>query len=402
MSKKPIELAKDYTVAFTVPSSEYFIHDPGMAVLPDGSYLVFSPLWSRKKTDGEDTVPQVKNFQIENQRLRKAERVVISKSSDKGKTWSEISSIPFAEATPIVMEKDIYLFTQHYQHEAVYFTVSHDGGYTWEDPVKVIDRPLWNCQNSMVIKDDKLYWCLDEGHKRLSVICCNLTKGIMNPDAWRYTETITLPNIPDELVSGVASMGWNSTWPGGYALLEANTVQVNGRLFALARVVMDEYATANLCAVFEVIDDKDGFYMKFRQYYPLPGGQCKFNIIRDEVSGMFWMASNLPTNSQNLLDYYDMLMKTEFMGGPGNERRILVLWYSIDALNWIPAGIVAKADTMLQSFMYPSMDIDGDDLVILSRTSMNSGSQHDADRSTVHVVSNFRDLALSLDPKIQK
>ena len=46
--------------------------------------------------------------------------------------------------------------------------------------------------------------------------------------------------------------------------------------------------------------------------------------------------------------------------------------------------------------MYPSAVTDGDDLVILSRTSRDSGDQHDADLCTIHRVPNFRALALDL------
>ena len=69
-----------------------------------------------------------------------------------------------------------------------------------------------------------------------------------------------------------------------------------------------------------------------------------------------------------------------YWGGPGNERRWLFLHYSIDCLNWFPAGCVARwPDSVHRSFMYPSAVIDGDDLVILSRTSRDAEDQHDAD-----------------------
>ena len=53
-------------------------------------------------------------------------------------------------------------------------------------------------------------------------------------------------------------------------------------------------------------------------------------------------------------------------------------------------------DSVHRSFMYPSAAIDGDDLVILSRTSRNAENQHDADLCTIHRVPNFRSLAMDL------
>ncbi|MDR1931619.1 MAG: glycoside hydrolase [Spirochaetales bacterium] len=303
MQRNKIVLAQDYVTVTKVPNGDFFIHDPGMTVLPDGSYIAFSPLWSRKVSSAIERPKIINNFQIDTIRTRLADKLIVSKSYDKGKTWEDICSLPYAEATPIVFEDVLYLFTQHYQHEGLYFTRSHDGGQTWENAVCVANRKIWNCQTGMVIRNRRLYWCMDEEHSKIAAISCDLDRGIMNPAAWRVSESAAVPYTPKELIYGVGKGNWLSKWPGGFALLEANVVDVRGRMMALARVVMDEYATANLCAVFHIEDGEDGLKLRFQQYYSLPGGQCKFNIVKDELSGMFWMASNLPTNSLNLLDW---------------------------------------------------------------------------------------------------
>jgi hypothetical protein len=69
-------------------------------------------------------------------------------------------------------------------------------------------------------------------------------------------------------------------------------------------------------------------------------------------------------------------------------------------LNWLPACSIAKAEKMTQSFMYPSMVIDGDDIALLSRTGRDSGDYHDADLATFHRVRNFRSLAMDIRPKL--
>jgi hypothetical protein len=48
----------------------------------------------------------------------------------------------------------------------------------------------------------------------------------------------------------------------------------------------------------------------------------------------------------------------------------------------------------------PSMLIDGDDLVILSRTSRDAANQHDADLATFHRVRDFRPLAAPIWPQL--
>ena len=111
------------------------------------------------------------------------------------------------------------------------------------------------------------------------------------------------------------------------------------------------------------------------------------------------MASNIPTDSQEMVHDWDKIREGKaFNGGPGNERRIMILSYSVDSLNWFQAGCIAMSKKPIQSFMYPSFDFDGEDIVLISRTNIESNSQHDADMSTFHRISNFRDLALDLFP----
>src|SRR5690625_363418 len=113
-----IPLAQRYSVVAQVPDEDYFIHDPAMTVLPDGSYIVFSPCWSRRK-NGKVT-HEGKNFQIDEMRYRTKDHLIVSKSYDKGETWKEICKLPYAEATPIVHDGALYIFTQYHQHDGVY------------------------------------------------------------------------------------------------------------------------------------------------------------------------------------------------------------------------------------------------------------------------------------------
>jgi len=105
---------------------------------------------------------------------------------------------------------------------------------------------------------------------------------------------------------------------------------------------------------------------------------------------------NLVTDSQGRFQNRDRLAGVGFLGGPGNERRLLFLHYSRDGLNWFPAGCVARWSGMRQAFMYPSACVDGEDLICISRTSENGVNQHDADLCTFHRIRRFRSLAMDL------
>ena len=68
-------------------------------------------------------------------------------------------------------------------------------------------------------------------------------------------------------------------------------------------------------------------------------------------------------------------------------------------MDWCMAGIVARGDEENHSRHYASMAFDGDDLVVLSRSSDARALPsdparrcHDGNVITCHVVENFRDL----------
>ena len=46
--------------------------------------------------------------------------------------------------------------------------------------------------------------------------------------------------------------------------------------------------------------------------------------------------------------------------------------------------------------MYPSAVVDGEDLVVLCRTSRDARDQRDADLCTVHRIRGFRELAMDI------
>ncbi len=354
-------LAQNYTIAAQVPDCvEYFIHDPGMARLPSGNFLVAAPCWQRGV--GPD-------------------HLIMSRSVDGGRSWQRLPDLPYAEGTPFVIDEGLYMFTQPRQHQDVYFTRSDDEGETWSDPALVLEGAFWNCQTNMVIRDSQLYWVLDRKHKATVAIAADLSQDLLDPGAWRISQVIPAKQTAVQFRTAHDDHqpelfdDWN---------LEGNVMDVDGQLRIACRVNPKHTgATPGIAALFDLEDDGAGLNLRFDQHYPWPGGQSKFCIVYDALTRLFWMASNIISSVE----------PQKLDGGPNGERRFLMLYCGMDGLNWLPVGCVAMAPTSSQSFMYPSMVVDGDDLAILSRTCRNSGHYHDADLATFHRVHNFRELA---------
>ena len=379
-------LAQDFVIAAQVPDPmQVFFHDPDLARLDDGTLLLAAPQWNRPGWD-------------HSRRLR------LLRSDDGGLTWVELPGLPYEEATPFVLDGQLLMFVQEKCHKDFLVVASDDRGETWSDPRTVIEGPIWNISTSRVLRPEALYWAMDydlpgHGHGGKTMLRMNRSMSPLDPGAWTLSNIVRQPEIPAAMTRNLFPDGNRPQLSGGWrdplVWLEPNTVEVSGRIRAFCRCVFDEYAAAHIAAVFDY--DPDAQELNFTQFAAWPGAQCKFYIIHDHSASMYWMLSNLITNSQDLLGWGEKMGESGYHGGPGNERRWLYLHYGIDCLNWFPAGCVARwPDNVYRSFMYPSAVVDGDDIVILSRTSRDSGDQHDADLCTIHRIRDYRSLAMDL------
>ena len=373
-------LAQDYVVVEKTPDvKSHYIHDPGMTRLDNGHLFVATPARTRRRKEYKD-------FSY------------CSLSIDGGKTWETVSKIPFADATPIVHLRELYLMGQYKQGSDWLIMKSTDEGRNWSEPVTLFKGYYWNCQTSMVQRDGQLYWAMGvemDKHTWYAhvAVACDLKRGLLNPAAWRMSNVVE-PPFPELCSSRPKQKGWQGNMQKGVGTLEPNIVQVGDRLMAISRATISDYLTTNMGVVFDIHDEDGKLRLDFTQYHPIPGGQCKFFIMYDKVTELFFMLTNLATDSHDALK----LRPKNFTRGMGNERRLLFLFHGRDALNWFPAGCVAKMPEMDQSFMYPSAVIDGDDIAFISRTSKNGVNQHDADLCTFHRIRNFRELAMDLRP----
>ena len=118
-------------------------------------------------------------------------------------------------------------------------------------------------------------------------------------------------------------------------------------------------------------------------FFPFPGGHMKFHIIYDERDRFYWMAASHVERS------------TGYGPPPNRERRVLGLYCSSDLFDWQLAGFIAAGKSRICSRHYASLVIDGEDLLVVSRSGdLEAKSTHDTDLITLHRVRGFRELAL--------
>lgn len=378
-------LAQDYTVVFHNPDRERYVEGPGLVRLDDGALLAVVPVVPREEWSKERRLTQSTTH--------------ILKSADGGKTWQPLAELPFYSGVPWTHRGTLYLFANKpgpptARNEDLLILRSSDGGTTWSEPVTLFKGNYWNCHTAMVQRADRLYWAIDDlalGSKRgPRLVAGDLSGEVLDPKSWRISEAVKFPGAPPEMFDAKFA-----TQSDQY--LEPNVIEVNGRLRVLSTVKIKRQTTGNVCAVLDATDDGAKLDLKFARYNSMPGGNLKFCVLWDDASKLFWATSNLPADSENTVN----VKQDDFRGSAG-DRRFLMLHYSLDALNWFPSGCIAAAPKLSQSFMYARPVIDGDDLAIICRSSVNAPNQHDADYATFHRVRNFRKLAMNLRPQPEK
>lgn len=379
-------LAQDYTIVFHNSAPEYYVEGPGLVRLDDGSLIA--------------VVPVVPREQWSEERRLEHSVVHILRSSDGGKTWEPRADLPYYSAAPWLDHGALYLFANKpgigkKRNADLLLLRSVDAGRTWSEPVTLATGYFWNCHTAMVQRDRRIYWAVDDMSFGMNrgprLVAGDLSGDPMRPEAWRISDVVPFPGAPEAL--------WNAKFaaqPSQY--LEPNVIEVNGQLRVLTAVKIKRPSVTGLCGVLDATDDGTKLGLKFNRFSAMPGGQLKFCILRDEVSGMFWATSNLPVDGEDTLGWSTKEEERGRYKAVAGDRRFLMLSYSLDGTNWFPAGCVAQAGKLSQSFMYARPVVDGDDLAIVARSSIAAPNQHDADYATFHRVRDFRGLALKLLP----
>ena len=372
-------LAQDYTVVFHNPDREQYVEGPGLVRLDDGALVAVVPVVPREEWSKE-------------RRLTRSVTHIL-KSTDGGKSWQTLADLPFYSAAPWTHHGTLYLFANKpgpptARNEDLLILRSSDGGKTWCEPVTLFNGNYWNCHTAMVQHEQRIYWAIDDlalGSKRgPRLVAGDLSSDILSPASWRISEPVKFPGAPKEMFDAKFASQSDQ-------YLEPNVIEVNGHVRVLSTVKIKRQTTGNVCAVLDATDDGQRLDLKFTRFNSMPGGNLKFCVLWDQASKLYWATSNPPADSENTIN----VVQDNFKGSAG-DRRFLMLHYSVDALNWFPAGCIAAAPRLSQSFMYARPVVDGDDLAIICRSSVNAPNQHDADNATFHRVRDFRKLAMKL------
>jgi hypothetical protein len=348
--------------------SEIYLGSPGIAVLPDGTYLAKCDEFGPKSTENRRAVTRV------------------YRSTDRGVTWSAAARVsPMYWASIFAHDHAVYLLGNAKQNGGIVIMRSTDGGSTWTSPDDsksgLLFEGHFHCAPTPVITHNGRIWRAMEDtdggggwgrHFRAHVLSVDANTGLLDARNWVLSQSLA----PD--------FNWLDGKFGGW--LEGNVVPTPaGGLVNLMRV--HHLPEGGIAAMLHV--SADGRSLSFNpatDFVDFPGGAKKFQIRWDAVAKCYWALANWVPRSE---------------AGRANADRIrntLALLRSPDLRRWeVRCALLHHADQSQHGFQYPDWLIDGDDLIAGVRTAYDDGlggahNQHDANFLTFHRWKNFRQL----------
>lgn len=349
-----------------------FIGSPSIVVLEDGTYIASHDYFGTRT------------------------QTFVYKSLDKGKTWSEISTIfDLKWATIFRRSNEVYLIGVRVNGTEYGNTVilkSVDGGVTWTDPADkktgLLLQGYYHCAPVPVVKYNGKYWRAMEdkgeaggawGNFKAFMMSIDENSDMLDADNWTISNKLTFDPGPDNY---------------GNAWLEGNAVVArDGSVKDILRV---NYSSDNIAAVIDIsADGKTANFNSTTGFVPLPGALKKFTIRYDSVSDKYWTLSNyvLPEDvSGNNLE---------------RVRNTIALCWSSDLKDWKVKDILLHHPNISNhGFQYLDWLFEGNDIIAVSRTAWedetgSADSQHNANYITFHRLKNFRYESINTEPAVK-
>jgi hypothetical protein len=414
-------LANDYASVFASPDpATIFCYSPGLARCPDGRLIATLDLGG----PGVTGLPGPKSAHGDFGRPNQGK---VFTSDDRGQTWVHRADFPFLHARPFVAGSACYILGHDNDLRVIR---SDDNGDTWGAPAWLTTGQRWHqapCNvhhaggRVYLVMERQLYD--DVRAWGVSAFAPVLMRGEIGADLteranWTFASELAfrdaiptgaldyfgVPFFPSLATESFEAAPGRASAPIGW--LETNVVQFTdpdhiwhdptGRTFHLwARA---HTGGTGYAAIAKVVEQADGRMTTLLEttpsgrtvaFVPCPGGQMKFHILHDDITGLFWLLSSQATDSMTRADR----LPPDRYGLPNNERHRLQLHFSRNCVDWCFAGIVALGSSPRQSRHYASMVMDGDDLHILSRSGdAQAASAHNGNLIMFHTVKSFRDL----------
>lgn len=407
-------LANDYIKLYeTDIDRQEYAYTPGICVLPNGRIIA--------------TMDHVYKGLAEIE--MNSQRGLIFLSED-GENFRFIQHFPAGHARPFVAGNSVYVLGQHGR---LVILRSDDWGETWSEPCFLTDpeeNGRWHgSATSVWYEEDRVYMVMEHTVAEpgtpwpVAAIAPVLLRANVNDDltrreSWTFASELRFrEHVNQAEMNDFGVPFFEAPYNGRIELAPRRGTSPIGWLeFNVARIKDEKHywydpsghtyhllgrghtAGTGYAAMVKVVEKEDGtMETMFEQvpsgrrvvYLPMPGGQMRFHILYDEETKLYWLLSTQATDSMTRAE----LLPPDRYNIPNDERRRLTLHFSKNLVDWCFAGLVAVGEVEKASRHYACMAIQGEDLLILSRSGDHrAASAHNGNLITLHRVKNFREL----------
>jgi len=358
--QEKIEKVPGVIVDHSKQETGIYFGSPSIIALPNGQYLATHDYFG----------PGTKG---------KVNETAVFKSNDKGLTWEKVTVLKDSYWSNLFYHKGaVYLMGTSREYGNLVIRKSEDEGKTWSNPsdkkngLLRDDFQYHTAPVPIAILHGRIFRAVEVRSPAYGwginfealVVSAPIDADLLDADSWKVSNRIH----------------YNQDWLGS-AWLEGNIVKTpDNRLVNIMRVDNKERnGTAAILHYDEktenlTFDSEEGFIH-------FPGGSKKFTIRYDDESERYWVLSNFIR---------------DFGYNPGSTRNCLALCSSADLLNWtVHEEVLYNPDVAKHGFQYVDWQFDGADIIALSRTAFEDGfggahNNHDANYITFHRVKDFR------------
>lgn len=333
-----------------------YLCSPSLLVLPGGKLLASMDVYGPQ---------QAQNLSI------------LFTSENGGRDWRYLTELYPCFWGKLFMHRNrVYMLAHSCEYGDLMIGYSADEGRTWSAPVRLFTgsnareigphkapMPILHSNGRMFTAIDYGSWKYG-GHDSM-MLSADENTDLMIPENWHLTKPLAFDKSWKGLPTGVVN-----------GCLEGNAVMSpEGEILNILRLEQwRAHPPSGKAVILRYLHQDEALRFDRLIDFPL-GSNSKFVILQEN-------------------EWYLAIGNECFDPSRPRARSVLSLAISKDLVNWSIAKRVVDASNEpweMIAFQYPDAQIDQDDLLILSRTSMNGAqSFHNSNLITFHRLENFR------------